>query len=545
MYLGASEMPFFDMNRFSPFRLIALPAILIVLTGTSMARINTTAPGFLEGLDHYIMKGMADWGIPGFAVSIVKDGEIVYREGFGLRKLGEREKVDAQTVFGVASTTKAMTATALGMLVDEGLISWDDTVRDHLTWFGLSDPHVSEVVTIRDLLSHRTGIGRMTGNRLVFMPSRDRRRILEHVRHQPFEEPFRSGFVYSNMMYMVAGMIIEEVTGKTWDEFLPERLFQPLEMESATVSITQIRENDNAAWPHQEINGTVQAIPRRNFDNVGPAASVNASASDMARWMLFNLGQPGVYKGKTLVTTGIMNDIYQPQYVFQAADAIRDDFRAYSLGWYISSYEGYRVLHHGGATDGMNSLVVLVPELDLGIFAAGNLFCEFRTALAFHIIDLCLGIERDYDRSDRNLSRHKLNMESAWERRKSIENSRVQGTVPSLPLSEYTGVYHDRVYDQVEVRHTAGGGLEMQFWEDDEMVATLEHWHYDTFRASWKNPAMREKFVTFQLDSMGRVSQLNVTFTLRPVMIQVGLYPTDYYRVVEYKKDGQGRSAEN
>jgi CubicO group peptidase (beta-lactamase class C family) len=534
--------------RLSPFlRFIALPVIFFVMTGISGDLMNRPAPDTLKSLDQYILKGMADWGIPGFAVSIVKDGEIVYLKGFGLRKLGGREQVNAQTVFGVASTTKAMTATALGMLVDEGLISWDDRVRDHLPWFELSDPCVSDMVTIRDLLSHQTGIGRMTGNRLVFMPSRDRRIILGYIRHQPFEEPFRSGFVYSNVMYMVAGLIIEEVTGKSWDEFLPERLFQPLEMESATVSITQIRENDNAAWPHQEINRTVQPIPRRNFDNVGPAASVNASAGDMARWMLFNLGQPGTYREKTLVSAGVMNDIYQPQHIFASTNAAVDNFRTYSLGWNTDQYEGYRVLHHGGATDGMNSLIMLVPELDLGIFVAGNLFCEFRPALVRHIIDLFLGMEREHDWSERYLTRHKMNMEAAWERRKAIENSRVQGTVPSLPLCGYTGKYHDRVYDMVEVRLAAGDRLEMQFWEDNEMVATLEHWHYDTFRATWKNPAMREKFVTFHLDSMGRASQLNVTFSLRPVMIQVGLYPTDYYRIVEFKKiiDGNGRSAGN
>jgi CubicO group peptidase (beta-lactamase class C family) len=536
------------MKRLSPLlRYIVVPVILMMMTGISGTRLNRAAPYTLESLDQYILKGIADWGIPGFAVSIVKDGEIIYQKGFGLRKLGGREQVDAQTVFGVASNTKAMTATALGMLVDEGLIGWDDRVRDHLPWFELSDPCISDMVTIRDLLSHQTGIGRMTGNRLVFMPSRDRRTILDHVRHQPFEEPFRTGFVYSNMMYMVAGMIIEEVTGKSWDDFLQVRLFEPLEMESASVSITQIRANDNAAWPHQEINRTVQPIPRRNFDNVGPAASVNASAGDMARWMLFNLGQPGTYKDRTLVTAGVMNEIYRPQYIFAATNTAQDNFRAYCLGWYTDQYEGYRILHHGGATDGMNSIIMLVPELDLGIFAAGNLFCEFRPALARHIIDLFLGMEREHDWSERYLARHKSNMESAWERRMAIDSSRVQGTVPSLPLSGYTGKYHDRVYDLAEVRLGADNRLEIQFWEDNEMVATLEHWHYDTFRASWKNPAMREKFVTFHLDSMGRVSQLNVTFTLRPVMIQVGLYPTDYYRIVEYKKiiDGNARSAGN
>ena len=517
-------------------RLLSFSAVFIFLQIINCQFTKSQTPRELEGLDSYIREGMADWQIPGFAVSVVKNGEVIYEKGFGVRKLNEEAKVDENTVFGVASTTKAMTATALGMLADEGVIDWDDRVRDHLPWFELSDPWVSDVVTIRDLLTHRVGIGRMTGNRLVFMPHRDRRTILDHIRHQPFEIPFRSGYVYSNMMYMVAGMVIEGATGISWDEFLPERLFSPLGMNSASVSITRIAENDNAAWPHQEIKGEVQIIPRRNFDNVGPAASVNASARDMARWMLFNLGQPGMYENQVLVSDRVMNEIYQPQHTFSAANPAKDEFSSYAMGWNISHYEGYRILQHSGATDGMNSMVTLVPELDLGIFTAGNLFCGFRPAVVNRILDSYLGIEREHDWHQMYLERHNRNLASTLKRREATENARVQGTATSLPLADYKGTYYDEIYDRVEVTESENGDLQLRFWDNPELVADMEHWHYDTFRASWKNPAMREKFVNFDLDSQGRVSRLNVTFTLRPVMIQAGIYPTDYYRIVEYKK---------
>ncbi len=490
----------------------------------------------LDGLDEYIYKGMSDWKIPGFAISVVKEGKIIFENGYGVRKMGEDVEVDPNTVFGVASTTKAMTATLLGMLADEGKIHWDDRVRDHLPWFELSDPWVSDVVTIRDLLTHRVGIGRLTGNRLVFMPGRDRQTILGHVRHIPFEIPFRSGYVYSNMMYMVAGMIIGEVTGTSWDDFIIRRLFSPLGMNTASVSVTHISDDDNAAWPHQEIEGEIRTIPRRNFDNVGPAASVNASAHDMARWMLLNLGQPGQYEGKELVSPGIMNEIFQPQHAFPMSDPLRGNMSAYALGWNSGIYEGYRTLQHSGGTDGMNSMVTLVPEIDLGIFVAGNLFCGFRPALVNHIIDLFLGIEREYDWNVLSMQRHDKNMKEALQRRQEIEDSRITGTSPTLPLNAYTGIYHDRVYDDAEVYMAEDGKLRIRFWNDPEMVTELEHWHYDTFRASWINPAMREKFVNFDLGNMGEIRQLNVTFTLRPAMIQAGIYPTDYYRIVEYKR---------
>jgi CubicO group peptidase (beta-lactamase class C family) len=490
----------------------------------------------LEGLDDFIISGMADWQIPGLGISVVKDGEIIYEKGFGVRKLGGSEKVDQHTIFGIASTTKAMTATALGMLVDEGKIGWDDRVRDHLPWFELSDRLASDLVTIRDLLSHQVGIGRMTGNRLVFMPNRDRRTILKHIAHQPLDIPFRSGYVYSNVMYMVAGMIIEEVEGISWDEFLPLRLFAPLGMNSASVSITRISENDNAAWPHQEIEGVVRPIPRRNFDNVGPAASVNASAHDMAQWMLLNLGVPGQYEDQTLVSSDVMNEIFQPQHAFRVRDPLRNSFSAYTLGWNSGSYDEYRLFQHSGGTDGMNSIVALVPELDLGIFIAGNLFCGFRPALVSWIIDRQAGIERDHDWNEMFHSRYLKEKEEAIQRKKEIEDARIRGTVPALEPEAYVGIYYNQVYDDVEIKIGKNGILELHFWGDEKMVADLEHWHYDTFRAAWRNPAMGKKFVNFDLGQDGKIRQLNVNFTLRPVMIEVGNYPAGSYRVVEYKK---------
>lgn len=510
-----------------------LITITLVITNISLNAQNATC---LEGLDEFIEKGMADWGIPGLAVSVVKDGEIIYAKGFGVRKLGDTAPVDEHTVFGVASTTKAMTVTALGMLVDEGKVSWDDRVRDHLPWFELSDPWASDVVTVRDLLSHRVGIGRMTGNRLVFMPNRDRKTILDHVRHQPFEIPFRSGYLYSNMMYMVAGLVIEAAAGISWDQFLPERLFKPLGMNSASVSITSICEHDNAAWPHQEINGTIQTIPWRNFDNVGPAASVNASAMDMASWMLLNLGDQGEYKGERLVSRQVMNDIFQPQYAFPSADPMHSNFTAYALGWNSGFYEDHRIFQHGGATDGINSIIVLAPSLDMGIFVAGNLFCQLRPAIVSHILDRALDIERDHDWHELFHKQYMAEKETLFEARKKIEEARVTGTVPSLKPEAYTGMYHDPVYDDLEVRISNDGNLELCFWGDPDMVATLEHWHFDTFLASWRNPAMREKFVTFDIDHEGRASRLNVIFTLRPDMIEVGLFPSGYTRTVSYER---------
>ncbi len=514
------------------FAIIAASVVLLPVSGRAAGPASTS----LAGLPEFMERGMADWGIPGMAVAVVQNGELVYGRGFGVRKLGSDEAVDEHTVFGMASLTKAMTATALGMLVDEGKLHWDDRVRNHLPWFTLSDPWVSEQISIRDLLSHQVGIGRFTGNRLRFMPSRDPITIAGFIRHMPFEQPYRSGYIYSNMMYMVAGLVLEAVSGMSWHEFMAERIFAPLDMTSANTSITQISNTNNAAWPHQEIFGEVQIIPRRNFDNIGPAASVNASVYDMARWMIFQLGEAGVYQGKRLISRENILETHQPQQVFRLEDPMTEPLRGYGLGWGLRQYEGYRVSQHSGATDGMTSFLVLLPEKDLGILVVSNLFCNFRPAVINYILDGMLDIERDKDWHAHFFDTYIEDKARAMERRAAIEGHRTENTSPSRPLEAYTGDYHHIVYDNAKITLGEDGRLIMQLWDDEEMIADLEHWHYDTFRAHWRNLSMREKFITFDLDQYGEVKQLNVKFTLRQILISVGIYPTDYYRIVEYQR---------
>jgi CubicO group peptidase (beta-lactamase class C family) len=491
----------------------------------------------LAGLPAFMERGMADWGIPGMAVAVVQNNEMVYARGFGVRKLGSDDPVDENTIFGVASLTKAMTVAALSMLVDEGKLNWDDRVRDHLSWFELSDPWVSDQATISDLLAHRVGIGRMTGNRLRFMPGRDPQTIMGFLKHQEPEAPFRSGYVYSNMMYMVAGQVLEAVSGMTWEDFIAERLFMPLDMKSSNTSITALGENDNAAWPHQEIEGKVQVIPRRNFDNAGPAASVNASVSDMAKWMMLQLDTPGVYKGTRLISDSSMKDIFQPRQTIKLDDPFTEQITSYGFGWGLRYYEGIRTVQHSGATDGITSFLVLVPEKNLGVIVVSNLFCNFRPAVMNYILDAMLGIEREKDWHAHYFDQYVEDKKALMKRRTEIEARRTPNTTPSLPVEAYTGKYHHKVYDNAEIRLAENGQLVMQLWDDPEMIADLEHWHYDTFRAHWRNRSMREKFVTFDLDKFGEVKHLNVKFTLRQLLTSVGIYPVDYYRIVTYSKE--------
>lgn len=506
--------------------LLLVPTLLVACTTAS-------AKDPLVGLDEYIERGMADWEIPGLAVAVVHRDELIYARGFGNRDLKAPNPVDEHTLFSVASTTKAMTAAALAMLVDEGKIDWNDRVVDHMPEFELSDPWVSREVRIHDLLTHRVGVGRLTGNRLRFMPNRERSELIQHLRYHEFEQPFRSDYVYSNVMYMVAGELIPAVTGTSWDDFMEERLFEPLDMSRSNTSITRIGDDENVAKPHQQIEGELRRIPLRNFDNVGPSASVNSSVRDMAQWMRLQLGEPGKYEGERLISEEQMEVMHQPWNAL-ARGHVEDPINAYGLGWRLGNYRGYQIAQHGGAADGINTELIMVPELDLGIIVTTNLFNDFRSAVTRTIIDRMADL-RSFSWHEYFLSNHESRYESVSEERQEIHEARQSGTEPSLSLEAMTGEYHDKLYDDVEVFINEDGDPALRFWGDDSQVADLEHWHHDTWRAIWRNPGQREKFIHFTRDRDGEVGELHVTWTLRPDLLQVGIYPSGYQRTVRYQ----------
>jgi len=485
------------------------------------------------GLSDYIEVGLQEWEIPGLAVAIVHQDEVVFAGGYGVRKLGEPDPVDENTLFGVASITKAMTAAALGMLVDDGLIGWDDPITDHLPEFQLYDPWVTESITIRDALTHQSGLGRIIGNRLQFMTDRDRSELIYRLRYLEPEIPFRSGYVYNNMMYLVAGEIIPAVTGQSWDAFVAERVFEPLGMDRSNTSVTQIGDDEDAAWPHQEIRGELTAIPRRNFDNAAPAASVNSSVADMVQWLRLHLGEPGVVDGQRLVSEAVMRELHTSQ-VALPERGMYGDLRGYALGWFIEYHRGTRVQRHGGGTDGMNTTIMLMPEHDLGLIVVVNTFTTFRDAIAYKILDHYLGF-RDTDWNRQFRQEYEEEYERQMARRDTIHMMRQQHVPPSLPAARFTGRYYDDLYAELDVLEE-DGRLVLRFWEDDALMADLMHWEGDRYRAVWRNPAQREKFVEFILGPRAVVEGIDVTFNLRPAMLQIGAYPSDYTRTVRYRR---------
>ena len=462
----------------------------------------------LRGLEAYVEQGMRDWGIPGMALAVVKDDSVVLARGFGTQTLGRDEPVDEHTAFAIASTTKAFTATAVAMLVDEGKVRWDDPVSLHVPGFQLAEPGLSGHLTVRDLLTHRTGLP--TSDFLWYASGSSTEDILRRMRFvRPFASP-RSRYMYNNNAYMVAGLVVQAASGMPWGEFVRRRILEPLGMRETLTGFVGLDARGNVATPHLEVDGAVRPIRYLNFDNIGPAGSMNSSVHDVARWIRFQLAG-GQWNGTQLVSEAQQREMLSPQFVipqaqyYPAARLARPNFTAYGLGWFMQDYRGRKLAMHTGSIDGMSALVAMVPEERLGLVVLINLdHAELRHALMYRIIDAYLcGPERDWSAELRPL--YQGQEERAQAARRERESRRVAGTRPSLPLDAYAGTYADpdSLYGSVTVQArdgrlfvTAGGGA---------MTGEMEHWHYDVFRVRWADVSMGTSFLTFTIDPEGRV----------------------------------------
>jgi len=309
----------------------------------------------LGNIDSYIEKEMAEWQIPGLAIAIVKDDKVIYNKGFGVRDINKKDKVDTNTLFAIASNTKAFTAHALGLLVQEGKLSWDDPVLKYLPDFQLYDPVVTHKITIRDLLCHRSGLGTWAGDLVWWGSTYSREDMMNRIRYIKPVADFRTTYHYNNLMFMVAGQIIPAVTGKSWDEFLKEGFFSPLQMKNTNTSIDDLDLSGNVALPHTIRNEKVVSVPYVNVDISGPAGAVNSCTADLVHWLRVQLAS-GSYNGEQLVNHDIVNEIRKPHIMVPiSAEAKKinpySHFSAYALGWFLRDFRGRLLLNHTGGLD--------------------------------------------------------------------------------------------------------------------------------------------------------------------------------------------------
>ena len=480
--------------------------VLVVLLAVP-AIAAQQAPG--ADFDEYVNKAIKDWGVPGVAIAIVKDDRIVYAKGFGVRELNKPAPVDTHTLFAIGSSSKAFTAASIAMLVDEGKLKWDDPAIKHLPGFQLFDPYSTRELTISDLLSHRSGLAR--GDRLWYATAFDRNEVLRRVRHLKPSWSLRSRYGYQNIMFLAAGQIIPSITGKSWDDFVRERIFTPLGMKSSNTSIKLFDGSTNVATPHSKINDKVQVVSWRNIDNIAPAGSINSNVADMAQWVRLQLSD-GVYQNQRLLSTAAIKEMQTPQTIIrlegsQASLYPEAHFLTYGLGWLLSDYRGRKLIEHGGAIDGMRAEVAMIPEEKVGLVILSNLHGNILPhALMYKIFDFYLNApQRDW--STELLKVMKKLEDEAKAAEKKAEAERVQGTSPSLALEKYAGTFQNEMYGEAKVAFE-NGKLVVHFGPN--FTGDLQHWHYDTFRVIWRDPIQGKDFVNFRLNTQGKVDVVNI-----------------------------------
>jgi CubicO group peptidase (beta-lactamase class C family) len=496
-------------HQLTIFWLIAI--LLLPLGGLQAQKTNYKKQ--LKDLSDYYEQSREDFEVPGLAVAIVKNGEIIFSEGFGVTDVSVNIPVDGESMFAIASNTKAMTSAALAILVDEGRISWSDKVVDYLPYFRLYDPWVTHNITIKDLLVHNSGLATFSGDLLWYGTNYSRVEVIQRARHLKPAFEFRDGFGYQNIMYMAAGEIIPAVTGKSWDEFVTEKIFQPLGMSRTITSTSRLNEFENVAMPHNDHDDSVIAIEYLQWDNMAPAGAVISSVNDVSKWLILQLNR-GIWQGDTIFSPDRSREMWEQGNIqsvssFYETNFPSTTFRSYGLGWGLSNYLGRKIIGHSGGYDGMISYTCLVPQENLAFVILTNKNSSLYFPLVYKTLDVFLGgEEKDWSRwmLNRILQREKNQQTQKAE----LEKARVENTKTSLNLSEYTGRYSCKMYGDALVEQS-GGQLKVQLLPTPIFKASLKHWHFDTFRLTFDGvPSLPSGFCSFVLSPDGKVSEMKI-----------------------------------
>jgi CubicO group peptidase (beta-lactamase class C family) len=492
-----------------------LAAALVLLAGAApLAAQRAPAdpqPSIAE-LDAYVARAVRDWKVPGLAIAVVKDDSVVLAKGYGVREQGKPDAVDAGTRFAIGSTTKAMTALALGMLVDEGKVRWDAPVITYLPGFRLADPYATREVTVRDLLTHRAGLG--NADLLWAGAELPLDTIMRRIGTLRPAYSLRAGYIYQNIMYAVAGEVVRAASGMPWDAFVKSRIFVPLGMTATEATLATLAGQPNVAAPHAEIRDTLRVITNRPVDPVAPAGSVWSSVGDMAKWMRFVLDSARV-GGKRLVSAEVYQEIFSPQQVaptsmYPTMTVVRPHFFTYGLGWFLHDYAGEAVAMHTGSIDGMSAIIGLLPDRRVGVYVLANRdHAELRHALMYRVFDMYRGSggpsARDWSAELRTL--YGRAEESARAAQRQQEAQRVANTRPTLPLDRYVGTYREPTFGDVAVT-MRDGALHLAYGRG--YAGRLEHWQYDTFRARWSDERSDPSPAVFSPDGTGGVASVRV-----------------------------------
>lgn len=462
-------------------------------------------PSWLKGLRAFVPRAMKAWSVPGMAVAAVDGRRCVMAEGFGAADLKRNLPVTPRTLFGIGSATKAFTAAAVGILVDEGKIEWDTPVRQVLGGFRLQDKVATERTTSRDLLCHRTGLPRH--DNAWYGLTLSRRQLFARLRHLPPSKDFRSCWQYQNMMFMVAGMVVEAVSGLTWEQFVRTRIFDPLEMAGANFSAAETQASDDFALPYKRKGDRAVRTRMDDLSSLGPAGGINAGAADMARWLMLHLNGGKVGR-RRIISARALEEIHRPQVV--VGEPIRWPeilHPCYALGWRVLPYRGQVALTHGGLVNGFQTHIGLLPGRKAGVAVMTNLMGQAApAAVVYHAFDCMLGVKpAPWIRRWRDqLARQKA--EAAARRRKTVRRRRGKGGAPR-PLAQYVGRYRNGGYGTITIKR-AGDRLRAH-WAG--IIHKMRHLRGDVFEMDRPRWEARD-LISFQADADGRIDRLSIPF---------------------------------
>jgi len=465
--------------------------------------------------DAYVARGLEALRTPGAAIAVVRDGRVLFAKGYGIRARGDTGHVDAHTLFQIASNTKAFTTAALAILADEGKLSWDDPVTKFLPGFALYDPYVTRELTVRDLVTHRSGLGLGAGDLLWFHSNYSRAEIAYRIRFAKPASSFRSAYAYDNVLYIVAGEIVPAVAGTTWDEFVTRRIFTPLQMAETGTTIAYFTSSRNAAAPHAVERGTLQVVPIDSVDNTAPAGGIVSNVADLAKWLICRLDS-GRYAGGRLFSERQAREMWSGQTILPIADpdpplaALRPDFAEYGLGWRLRDYRGRKIVTHTGGLAGMSSQITLVPAEKLGIVILTNSESDLMAALSYRLLDEFLDGGPRTDWVAAFVRAAQLDRAQADSTVRANRAARDSLSKPSLPQERYAGRYRDELYGDAGIT-LEEGRLVLRFSRSPAFVGELEHWQYDTFIARWRTAHLEDAYVAFSLNPDGSIDRFRMT----------------------------------
>jgi len=480
--------------------------LAVFVSGFLQAQPKTNDLARLKGFESFVDKILAEHKVPGVAISIVKDGRVIYAQGFGFRDIKNGLKVTPHTLFAIGSCTKAFTAATMGILVDEGKLDWDKPVRSYLPSFELSDRIASDQMKPRDLVSHRSGLPRH--DKMWYRSPLSRRELFERLRYLDLNREFREIYQYNNLMFMTAGILVETIAGTPWEDFARRRILAPLSMSETNFSVEDSKKAPDFASPYQFVKGKVEQIPFCNIDAIAPAGAINSTALDMARWVLLNLnkGRAGE-KGETrIVSEAVLAQIHAPQVVVPGSLKYDELFYGiYGMGWRISAYRGHLLVGHGGAIDGFSATVSMLPRDNIGLVLLNNLEdAPINSILAYNIFDRLLGLEPvDWNaRIKADLAAAKA---EAAKKKQEEDKDRKLDAKPTHVLEDYAGEYEHPAYGVFSIRKE-GEGLLGTFHATN---LALHHFHYDTFTVKDDLAGIDQK-LTFGIDAKGDIGSLSI-----------------------------------